>query len=76
MSERLPEHGIDCVIVPRKTEESGQVISASNVRQAIKDGKLEEIRELVPESTDKFFASQEADEVIKRIRGTANVIHY
>ena len=76
MSERLPEHGIDCVIVPRKTEESGQVISASNVRQAVKDGRLEEIRELVPESTYKFFASSEADEVIKRIRGTANVIHY
>ena len=76
MSERLPEHGIDCVIVPRKTEESGQVISASNVRQAIKDGKLEEIRELVPESTYRFFASPEAEEVIKRIRGTENVIHY
>ena len=76
MSERLPEHGIDCVIVPRKTEASGQVISASNVRQAIKDGKLEEIRELVPESTYRFFASPEADEVISRIRGTENVIHY
>ena len=76
MSDRLPEHGIECVIVPRKTEESGQVISASNVRQAVKDGRLEEIRELVPESTYRFFASSEADEVIKRIRGTANVIHY
>lgn len=76
MSERLPEHGIDCVIVPRKTEESGQVISASNVRQAIKDGRLEEIRELVPESTYRFFASAEAEGVISRIRGTENVIHY
>ena len=76
MSERLPQHGIECVIVPRKTEESGQVISASNVRQAVKEGRLEEIRGLVPESTYRFFASPEADEVIKRIRGTENVIHY
>ena len=76
MSGKLPEHGIECVIVPRKTEESGQVISASNVRQAIKEGRLEDIRELVPESTYKFFASDEAEAVIRKIRGTENVIHY
>ena len=35
MSEKLPEHGIRCVIVPRKKETDGvNVISASNVRQA------------------------------------------
>ncbi|MBQ3654880.1 MAG: [Synergistaceae bacterium] len=76
MSERLPQHGVECVIVPRKTETSGQVISASNVRQAVKEGRLEEIRGLVTESTYRFFTSPEADEVIKRIRGTENVIHY
>ena len=75
MSEKLPEHGIKCVIVPRKTE-GGEVISASNVRQAIKEGRLDEIRGLVPESTYEFFASPEAESVIARIRGTANVIHY
>ncbi len=76
MSERLPEHGVECVIVPRKTEKSGEVISASNVRQAVKEGRLEEIRGLVPESTYRFFASHEAEEVIRRIRETENVIHY
>ena len=76
MSEKLPEHGVKCVVVPRKTEESGRVISASNVRQAIKDGRLEEIRELVPESTYRYFASPEAEWVIRRIRKTENVIHY
>ena len=75
MSEKLPEHGVKCVIVPRKTE-GGEVISASNVRQAIKEGRLEDIRGLVPESTYKFFASAEAEEVIRKIRGTDNVIHY
>ena len=75
MSEKLPEHGIRCVIVPRKTE-GGEVISASNVRQAIKEGRLDEIRGLVPESTYEYFASPEAEKVIARIRGTENVIHY
>lgn len=75
MSEKLPEHGVKCVIVPRKTE-GGEVISASNVRHAIKEGRLEAIRGLVPESTYKFFASPEAEEVIRKIRETDNVIHY
>ena len=77
MSSKLPEHGIKCVIVPRKKESDGvNVISASNVRQAIKEGRLEDIRGLVPESTYRFFASDEAESVIRKIRGTENVIHY
>ena len=75
MSEKLPEHGIRCVIVPRKTE-GGRVISASDVRQAIKEGRLDEIRGLVPESTYEYFAGPESERVIARIRGTENVIHY
>ncbi|MBQ7560206.1 MAG: [Synergistaceae bacterium] len=76
MSEKLPEHGIKCVIIPRKTEQDGQVISASNVRQAIKEGDFERIRGLVPESTYKFFTSPEAEKIINRIRESDNVIHY
>ena len=76
MSEKLPENGIKCVIIPRKKEEDGQVISASNVRQAIKDGNFERMRGLVPESTYKFFTSPESEKIINKIRGTENVIHY
>ena len=75
MSEKLPEHGINCVIVPRK-QENGEIISASNVRQAIKNGELEKIKNLVPESTYKFFSSPEAENVIKKIQAADNVIHY
>ena len=75
MAEKLPEHGIKCVIVPRK-ESQGEIISASNVRQAIKDGSLEKIKDLVPATTYKFFTSPEAEDVIKRIRAIGNVIHY
>ena len=75
MSEKLPEHGIKCVIVPRKTE-GGRIISASDVRQAIKEGRLDEIRGLVPESTYEYFAGAEGEKVTARIRGADNVIHY
>ena len=75
MSEKLPEHGVRCVVVPRKSE-GGKVISASDVRQAIKEGRLEDVRGLVPETTYEYFASDEAESVIARIRGTENVIHY
>lgn len=75
MSEKLPEHGIECVIVPRK-ESNGEIISASLVRQAIKNGELEKIKNLVPASTYKFFASPQAEEVIKRIKEADNVVHY
>ena len=76
MASKLPEHNIKCVIVPRKTEAQGEIISASNVRQLIKEGDFEKMKALVPESTYKFFTSPEAENIIKKIRGTENVIHY
>lgn len=75
MSAKLPEKGIRCVIVPRKTE-GGEVISASSVRQAIKEGRIEDIKGVVPESTYRYFTSLEAEGVIRKIQGTENVIHY
>lgn len=77
MKEKLPEYGINCVIVPRKTdEENGKVISASDVRQAIKNGNFETMKNLVPESTYKFFTSPEAESIIEKIKSTDNVKHY
>ena len=75
MAQKLPEHEIKCVIIPRK-QNNGEVISASNVRQAIKNNELEKIKALVPESTYKFFTSGEAKNVISKIQAEANVIHY
>ena len=75
MSEKLPENGIECIIVPRKTE-GKKAISASTVRQAIKDNDVDTLKKLVPESTLRYFESKEAKEVIERIRNSGNVIHY
>lgn len=77
MQKKLPENGIECIVIPRKKYESAnKVISASTVRQAIKDGNFEILRELVPKTTLDFFLSEEAEPVIARIRGEVNVIHY
>lgn len=75
MSEKLPENGIECIIVPRKTD-GKKAISASTVRQAIKENDMDTLKRLVPESTLRYFESEEAKNVIARIRNEANVIHY
>ena len=75
MQKKLPENGIECVIVPRLQSE-GKVISASTVRQAIKDGNWEALKELVPNTTLDYFMSPQAEAVIARIRGEENVVHY
>ena len=75
MAEELPKDGIQCVVIPRR-EEGGRAISASAVRQLIHEGRLEEIRPLVPESTYRFFLSPEGEKVAEAIRAAKEVIHY
>ena len=75
MSEKLPEQGIECIIVPRKTCEDTP-ISASNVRLALQNGDYDTLSKLVPQTTLDYFKSPEAIPVIERIRQQENVIHY
>lgn len=75
MVSRLPKLGVDCRVVPR-LERDGAPVSASTVRQAIHDGRLEDIRPLVPETTWRYFRSREAGPVIAAIQKTQDVIHY
>ena len=75
MARRLPELGVECKVVPR-LERDGQPVSASTVRQAIHDGRLEDIRPLVPETTWSWFNSPDARPVIEVIRRERDVIHY
>jgi len=74
LKEAVPGYGVQCVEIPRLTVE-GRAVSASTVRQAIHDGRLEDIRNLVPESTFRFFASAEGAAVRAAIEREANVIH-
>ncbi|MGL6201500.1 MAG: [citrate (pro-3S)-lyase] ligase [Lachnospiraceae bacterium] len=75
MKEKLSTFGIACVEVPRKMC-GDSVISASAIRQAIKDGDWNTLRMLVPNPTLQYFQSNEALPIIEKIRNTQNVIHY
>ena len=75
MAARLPGLGVECRVVPR-LEREGAPVSASTVRQAIHDGRLEDIRPLVPDSTWSYFSAPEAAPVIAAIQKTQDVIHY
>ena len=75
MEEELPKVGIECRIVPRfKVDDAA--ISASMVRKAIRDGRLEELRHHIPDCTYDYLTSEEAEPVIDAIRKADNVIHY
>ena len=75
MKQKLPEGGIDCIIVPRK-EWKGNPISASTVRKAIQNHDFTRLKELVPFSTYEYFSSDKAAPVISKIKASNNVIHY
>ncbi len=75
MAEKLPERGVQCVIVPR-LERDGRVVSASTVRQAIHDNALDSVRDMLPETTYRYFASGEAEGVVRAIRAMEDPKHY
>ncbi len=75
LARELPAMGLQCVIVPRLTA-GGTGVSASTVRSLIHDGRLEDIRPLVPETTWTWFHSPQAAPVIQAIRRSGHVIHY
>lgn len=75
MARQLPERGIECRILPR-LEAKGEVISASTVRQAIREGRPETVADMLPESTLRYFMSTESEAVREAIRREESVIHY
>ncbi len=66
---------IDCVVLKRR-QLSGEPISASTARQALKDGDWTLFRRLVPDSTYRYFTSDRAAESLARIRRAEQVVHY
>ncbi|MGL5437913.1 MAG: [citrate (pro-3S)-lyase] ligase [Lachnospiraceae bacterium] len=75
MQTELPQSGIECIIIPRK-EADGAPISASTVRNAIKEHNIPLLKKLVPQTTLDYFLSDAAKNIIEKIRSTENVIHY
>lgn len=69
MKELLPKYNIEVIEIPRLTE--GEVIiSASKVRQAIKEEKIQILKGLVPMSTYRYIKSDEAKPIIEKIKNS------
>lgn len=69
LMEILPQYGMEVVLVPRK--EIGEIaISASIVREKIKNGEIEELKSLVPETTFNFLISAEGKEIEEKLKNS------
>ena len=75
MAELLPRMGLAFREIPR-LQADGETVSASTVRQAIHDGRLEDYRRLLPQTTYDYFMSEEATPVIAAIRAMPDPRHY
>lgn len=69
MKEILIPKGIELQIIPRK-EHNGKPISASVVRQLLREDNFKGLIELVPPSTYNFLISKEAKQIIERIKNS------
>ncbi|MGH4120620.1 [citrate (pro-3S)-lyase] ligase [Clostridium sp.] len=63
----LPTYGVKVVEVKRKAL-MGDIISASRVREFIKEDKISEIENIVPSSTWKFLNTKAGKEIMGEIR--------
>ncbi len=78
MKKLLPPKGIEVVEIERAVcslvtpSGCGDSISASKIREAISNNSLNEIKDLVPEVTYNFLISEEAKEIIHKIKNTKN----
>ena len=75
MAAELPKLGLAFRPIPRLAIR-GETVSASSVRQAIHDGELEKAAFMLPESSLRYFESEEAAPVIAAIRATDEARHY
>ena len=63
MKHILPRYGIDVIEIPRKYTDSGEsVISASKVRELLKNEEYEKILEYVPDTTLQYLMSNNESE--------------
>ena len=67
MAAILPGYGVELVTIPRM-EQKGEAISASRVRAALHEGKLDLASSLVPSTTASWLHSSEALPILKRIQ--------
>lgn len=69
LAEVLPQHGVELKIMARIMT-GGEAISASRVRELIRQEDWSAIKELVPETTYQYLVSPAAQPVIARIKAS------
>lgn len=69
MKEILPQYNIEVIEIPRLKKE-GFVISASKVREVIKNDQIESLKQLVPSTTYEYLISEEAKTIIEKIESS------
>lgn len=67
MEKILPDFGIEFIVIPR-LQHGEKAVSASTVRDMIRSGRIEEVKEIVPETTYDFLTSKEAEGIIENIK--------
>lgn len=55
MELTLPKYSVELVVLKRKCDKNGNIISASNVRKALAKGARNEVRSMVPMSTYNYL---------------------
>lgn len=75
MAAELTKAGLNCHIIPRK-KEGDEAISASKVRLALKEDRIEDFNLWVPKSTADFFATEAGQRIVSILKKQENVIHY
>ena len=71
LAEILPRHGIALEVMPRLAV-NGQIISASQVREFIRQDNWEAVKALVPPTTYQYLCSPAAEAVIASIKASAS----
>jgi len=67
MAAILPGYGVELVTIERM-ERKGEAVSASRVRAALREGRLDLAASLVPPTTTEWLRSPEASPILERIR--------
>lgn len=72
MIETFKNFNLNILIIPRK-EMGEKAISASRVRELLKNDQIDEIKSLVPKSTLDYLISEKGREVTERIKNSDSV---
>lgn len=73
MKKLLPSYGIALAELPRKCK-NADVISASRVRQAMRDGDAEALASLVPETTLRYLRSPDGLLLAEKLRAEEEIL--